>query len=109
VEPVIGDRADRADEADQADAADKANGADGADGADQGGPPSDRISFRYTQGGVMGKKEDAMIAKLVKKANAKVAPPKDRTRQYDDTLKIRPTEEDADSKQLFKEMKRREF
>ena len=57
----------------------------------------------------MGKKEDAMIAKLVKKAAAKVAPPKDRTTQYDDTLRIRPQQEDSDAKELFREMRRREF
>ncbi len=57
----------------------------------------------------MGKKEDAMIAKLVKKANAKVAPPKDRSSQYDDTLRVRQSEENSETKQLFKEMRRREF
>lgn len=57
----------------------------------------------------MSKKEDAAIAKLVKKATAKVAPPKDRTRQYDDTLKARPAQDDADAQTLFKEMRRREF
>lgn len=57
----------------------------------------------------MPKKEDAMIAKLVKQAAAKVAVPKDRSRQYDDTLKIRNTEEDPETKRMFKEMRRREF
>ncbi|MBX3146763.1 MAG: hypothetical protein KF785_08315 [Gemmatimonadales bacterium] len=57
----------------------------------------------------MGKKEDAMIAKLVKKANAKVAPPKDRSSQYDDTLRVRQNDENSETKQLFKEMRRREF
>lgn len=57
----------------------------------------------------MSKKEDAAIAKLVKKAAAKVAPPKDRTRQYDDTLKIRGQDDDGDAKTLFKEMRKREF
>ena len=57
----------------------------------------------------MSKREDAAIAKMVKKAASKVAPPKDRTRQYDDTLKVRPKEDDADAKVLFKEMRRREF
>jgi hypothetical protein len=57
----------------------------------------------------MSKKEDALIAKMVKKANAKVAAPKDRTRQYDDTLKIAQRDTDADTKELFKEMRRREF
>lgn len=57
----------------------------------------------------MPKKEDAMIAKLVKKAAAKVAQPKDRSRQYDDTLRIRSSDEDPDTKKMFKEMRRREF
>jgi hypothetical protein len=57
----------------------------------------------------MTKREDAMIARLAKKAAAKVAKPKDRSAQYDDTLKVRPREEDGDAKQLFKEMRRREF
>lgn len=57
----------------------------------------------------MSKREDALIAKMVKKAAAKVAPAKDRTRQYDDTLKITPRDTDGDAKELFKEMRRREF
>ncbi len=57
----------------------------------------------------MPKREDAMIAKLVKQAAAKVAAPKDRSRQYDDTLKIRASDEDPQTKKMFKEMRRREF
>lgn len=57
----------------------------------------------------MGKKEDALIAKMVKKAAATVAQPKDRSRQYDDTLRIRAQDESADTRQLFKEMRKREF
>jgi len=57
----------------------------------------------------MSKQDDARIAKLIKKATAKVAPPKDRSTQYDDTLKTKPVEQDAETKQLFKDMKRREF
>ena len=57
----------------------------------------------------MPKREDAMIAKLVKKAMSKVAPPKDRSTQYDDTLRTKPPEQDSETKQFFKEMKRREF
>jgi hypothetical protein len=57
----------------------------------------------------MSKRDDALIAKLVKKATAKVAPPKDRSAQYDDTLKIKPAEQDLETKRLFKEMQRREF
>jgi hypothetical protein len=33
----------------------------------------------------------------------------DRSAQYDDTLKRKPAEQDAETKRLFKEMKRREF
>jgi hypothetical protein len=57
----------------------------------------------------MSKQDDAKIAKLVRKATAKVAPPKDRSRQYDPTLKIKRDEEDPETKRLFKEMRRREF
>jgi hypothetical protein len=58
----------------------------------------------------MGKREDAQIAKLVRKNTAKVANPKvDRSAQYDDTLKRKPPEQDRETKQLFKEMKKREF
>ncbi len=57
----------------------------------------------------MPKREDAMIAKLVKKAASKVAAPKDRSRQYDDTLRIRTGDEDPETKKMFKEMRRREF
>ena len=58
----------------------------------------------------MSKREDQRIANLAKKNAAKVAPPKrDREAQYDSTLRQRPPEEDADTRRLFKEMKRREF
>ena len=57
----------------------------------------------------MSKSDDALIAKLVKKAASKVAAPKDRSRQYDDTLKVRQNDEDPDARQMFKEMKKREF
>jgi len=57
----------------------------------------------------MSKQDDARIAKLIKKATAKVAAPKDRSKQYDDTLRTKPPEPDAETKQFFKEMKRREF
>jgi len=57
----------------------------------------------------MSKQDDARIAKLIKKATAKVPPPRDRSKQYDDTLKTKPVEQDAETKQLFKDMKRREF
>ncbi|HEX7025435.1 MAG TPA: hypothetical protein VF187_11510 [Gemmatimonadales bacterium] len=58
----------------------------------------------------MSKREDARIAKLVKKHAAKVANPKtDRSAQYDDTLRSKAPEQDRETKQLFKEMKKREF
>jgi hypothetical protein len=57
----------------------------------------------------MSKQDDAKIAKLVRKAVAKVAPPKDRSAQYDDTLRAKSPDQDAETKRLFKDMKRREF
>ena len=58
----------------------------------------------------MTKREDQRIAKLVKKNTAKLANPKvDRAAQYDDTLRQKPAETDAETKRFFKEMKRREF
>lgn len=58
----------------------------------------------------MPKREDARIAALAKKNAEKVVPPKrDRAAQYDSTLKQRPEEEEAETRRLFKEMKRREF
>jgi hypothetical protein len=57
----------------------------------------------------MSKQDDAKIARLVKKAQAKVAPPKDRSAQYDSTLKTKPAEADQATSRFFKEMKRREF
>jgi len=57
----------------------------------------------------MSKQDDAKIARLIKQARSKVAPPKDRSAQYDDTLRIRPPEQESETKRLFKEMKEREF
>lgn len=58
----------------------------------------------------MTKKDDQRIAALAKKNAAKAkAEPKDRTTQYDDTLRIRPEEQDPESRRFFKEMKKREF
>lgn len=58
----------------------------------------------------MSKREDQRIAKLVKKHSAKVANPKvDRSAQYDDTLRQKPAEQDAETRRFFKEMKKREF
>ena len=58
----------------------------------------------------MSKKEDQRIAALARKNAAKAkAPVKDRTAQYDDTLRIRPQEQDPENRRFFKEMKKREF
>jgi hypothetical protein len=58
----------------------------------------------------MSKQEDQRIAALARKNAAKVAVPKGgHAAKYDDTLKQRPQEEDAETRRLFKEMKRREF
>lgn len=58
----------------------------------------------------MSKKDDQRIAALARKNAAKSkAPAKDRTTQYDDTLRIRPQEQDPENRRFFKEMKKREF
>ena len=58
----------------------------------------------------MGKQEDKRLAALVKRNMAKIAPPKqEKAATYDDTLRLRPEDQDADTKQLFKDMKKREF
>ena len=58
----------------------------------------------------MSKREDQRIAALAKKNAEKVVPPKaDRAAQFDSTLRQKPAEEDAETKRLFKDMKRREF
>ena len=59
----------------------------------------------------MSKRDDARIARLAKKNAEKIVPPKrDRATQFDPTLRPRPDAEDeAETKRLFKEMKRREF
>jgi hypothetical protein len=58
----------------------------------------------------MSKREDQLIAKLVKKNTAITRPAtKDRAAPYDSTLRQRPEEQSDESKQFFKEMKRREF
>ena len=57
----------------------------------------------------MGKQEDAKLAALVRKNSAKQPPkPKDPS-QFDDTLRLRPPEQDRETQQIFKEMKKREF
>jgi hypothetical protein len=58
----------------------------------------------------MSKREDQKLAALAKKNAAKVVPPKgDRGAKFDPTLRQRPAEEDAETRRLFKEMKKREF
>jgi hypothetical protein len=58
----------------------------------------------------MSKRDEQKIAKLIKKhAGAPRPPAKDRSAQYDDTLRQKPPAQDEDTKHFFKEMKRREF
>jgi hypothetical protein len=58
----------------------------------------------------MSKRDDARIARLAKKNAEKVVKPKrDRSHQFDPTLRPRPEEEEPETERLFKEMKRREF
>ncbi len=59
----------------------------------------------------MSKRDDQRIAALAKKNAAKVgSPPKqDRASQFDPTLRLRPNDEDIETKRLFKDMKKREF
>ena len=59
----------------------------------------------------MSKREDQRLAKLIKKNAAKASGVKksDRSAQYDDTLRQKAEEVDAETKRFFKDMKRREF
>jgi hypothetical protein len=58
----------------------------------------------------MSKRDDQRIANLARKNAAKIKPPRqDQAGQYDDTLQKQAPEQDAETKRLFKEMKRREF
>jgi hypothetical protein len=58
----------------------------------------------------MSKREDQRIAALAKKNAEKVVPPRrDRAAQFDSTLRQKPDDEEAETKRLFKDMKRREF
>jgi hypothetical protein len=60
--------------------------------------------------GHMSKREDQRLAALAKKNAAKVVPPKgDRAGKFDSTLRQQPEEESAETRRLFKEMKKREF
>jgi hypothetical protein len=59
----------------------------------------------------MSRQDDKRIAALARKNAAKMnKPPRDsQSARFDPTLRIRSGEQDADTKRLFKEMKRREF
>lgn len=58
----------------------------------------------------MSKREEQKLAALLKKHAGKTQPTKKNlSTQYDSTLRIRPEEQDETAKDLFKEMKRREF
>jgi hypothetical protein len=58
----------------------------------------------------MTRREDQRIAALAKKNAAKVKPPRqEQASDFDPTLRQRAPAEDAETKRLFKEMKRREF
>ncbi len=58
----------------------------------------------------MAKADDKRIAALARKNAAKAARPKTvNPAKFDDTLRIRTSEEDPETRRLFKEMKRREF
>jgi len=60
----------------------------------------------------MSSSDDKKIAALVKKTMAKVEAKKPKAklrRQVDDTLQAETTEEDLDRRDLFSEMKKREF
>jgi hypothetical protein len=58
----------------------------------------------------MSKRDDARIERLAKKnAQKSVQPKRDRSRQFDPTLRPQSEEDKAETERLFKEMKRREF
>jgi hypothetical protein len=58
----------------------------------------------------MSKSEDKRLEALARKNAAKVKQPKqDQAAQFDPTLRQRPAEESAETRRLFKEMKKREF
>ncbi len=59
----------------------------------------------------MTKQDDQRIAALAKKNAAKIKPPtREQAQQFDDTLLQSPEEEEsAETRRLFKDMKRREF
>ena len=58
----------------------------------------------------MSKREEQLLAKLLKKHAGKAVPQKkDRDAQYDSTLRQRPPDQDNETTRLFKDMKKREF
>ncbi len=59
----------------------------------------------------MTKQDDQRIAALAKKNAAKIKPPtREQARRFDNTLVQSPEEEEsAETRRLFKDMKRREF
>jgi len=58
----------------------------------------------------MTRRDDQRIANLAKKNAARVKPPRqDQASDFDPTLRQRAPDEDAETRRLFKEMKRREF
>jgi hypothetical protein len=60
---------------------------------------------------MMSKRDDARIERLARKNAQKAAaqPKRDRSRQFDPTLRPRSEDEEPETERLFKEMKRREF
>jgi len=78
---------------------------------DRGGLLGCYISgVRTREEGPLSKRDAQRLAALIKKTAAKTPKNKgDRAAQYDDTLRQRPPEHDAETNRLFKEMKRREF
>jgi hypothetical protein len=58
----------------------------------------------------MTRRDDQRIANLAKKNAARVKPPRqEQASDFDPTLRQRAPDEDAETRRLFKEMKRREF
>jgi hypothetical protein len=58
----------------------------------------------------MSKQDDQRIAALARKNAAKAQRPKQQNpANFDDTLRVRPEEQDPETRQFFKDMKRREF
>jgi hypothetical protein len=72
--------------------------------------PGARHEPHPIHGDSMTRRDDQRIAALAKKNAAKVKPPRqEQAADFDHTLRQRAPEQDAETKKLFKEMKRREF